>query len=157
RARVRARARRQAPQWEQVAVLIALMMGGFAPHAFGQDAPAPLPTTTVKETPLASSFDAVLLTALPTADSSVFSVLETMQAEIASHRMSSGGIGFGTAAHFSALGSSVTQARYRLGDADITDPSSGSAPLMLPELFLLKRLTTSMGLAAPDFGTPGVS
>jgi len=132
----------QSPPWRGVAALVIAMFvftGAFAGKANAQDQEPeqdkPLPTTVVEKASLTSSFDPGLLAALPIGDN-VFSVLETMQAEVIASRVSTGGVGFGSAPHLSAFGSSITQTRFRVGDVDITDPSSGAAPLLLPELFL---------------------
>ena len=147
----------QSRPWRRVAALVITMFvltGPFACQVNAQEQDTPLPTTFVAKTTLGSSFDAGLLAALPLGDN-VFSVLETMQAEVIASRVSTGGVGFGSAPHLSAFGSSITQTRFRVGDVDITDPSSGAVPLLLPELFLWNSVSAATGLSS-DFLTPGV-
>src|ERR1700687_1283518 len=106
-----------------------------ASGAPGQEPPSPPATTAITEgVPLGSTLSADLFSALPHGDS-LFSLLETSQAEMISDRMSGGGLGFGTAARFSTFGSSSTETRFRVADIDITDPWTGGIPLGLAALF----------------------
>jgi hypothetical protein len=151
--------------WRRAVGFMIVLVAALATAARAQETPKPpLPSTTTDAT-LTSTFDADLLSALPTGDS-LFSLVETTHAETISNRVSTGGIGFGTAARLSAFGSSITQTRFRVGDVDITDPSAGGTPLFIPELFLWSRITVSTGMASGssrtpqtgvDFITPGVA
>src|SRR5262249_21275865 len=144
----RIRSPREAGRWQRGARVVVALCLGCAPGAAGQGAPAPF-STTGGRAPLASAFDVELFTAMAAQDT-VFALLETMQAEAISSRISGGGIGFGVAPRVSGFGSSITQARYRIGDIDITDPSTGGVPLMVPELFLWRRVTVASGLSSLD-------
>jgi hypothetical protein len=126
-----------------------------ASGALGQEPPSPPVSTAIAEgVPLGSTFGADLFSALPNGDS-LFSLLETSQAEMISDRISGGGLGFGTAARFSTFGSSSTETRFRVGDIDITDPWTGGIPLVLPELFWWQRVSVATGLMPADINTTG--
>lgn len=143
--------------WRRVAAFGVLLALVIAAPARAQDPnPAPLPSTVGAETPLESTFDARLLSALPTGDS-LFTVIETAVPEAISDRISTGGIGFSSPAHISVFGSSVTQTRFRVGDVDITDPSAGGTPMAIPELLFWQHVTVSTGLGSAAFGTPGAA
>src|SRR5262249_45474041 len=110
--------------------------------------------------PLVSTYDSDLLSALPAGDN-IFTLLETTSAETISTRISTGGLDFGSAAGLSGFGGSVTQTRYRIDDVDITAPSSGGAPMAVPELFFWRRVAVSSGGIGPGGDgpaqTPGIS
>jgi hypothetical protein len=126
-----------------------------ASGAPGQEPPPPPASTAITEgVPLGSTLSADLFSALPHGDS-LFSLLETSQAEMISDRISGGGLGFGTAARFSTFGSSSTETRFRVGDIDITDPWTGGIPLGLPELFWWQRVSVATGLLPADIDTTG--
>jgi hypothetical protein len=160
--------------WRRASGYMIVLVAAGTTVARAQEAPkpaAPSPTTAT-DAPLTSTFDANLLAELPTGDS-IFSLIETVQAETISDRISTGGIGFGSAAHLSAFGSSITQTRVRIGDVDITDPAAGGTPMFIPELFLWNTITVSTGVGSGgtgvasgfsrtsptgiDFVTPGVA
>src|ERR1700676_431421 len=139
----------------RAASLVALLGLCGAPGALGQEPPLPAAgTATTEGVPLGSTLSADLFSALPTGDS-LFSLLETSQAEMISDRVSGGGLGFGTAARLSAFGSSSTETRFRVGDIDITDPWTGGVPLVLPELFWWQRVSVATGLLPADMNTTG--
>jgi hypothetical protein len=140
----------------RVAALLVSFAAALPGRAQAQDVPRPLPTTVVERAGFESSFDATLVATLPTADS-VFSLLETVQAEIVSTRISGGGLGFGAAPRLSVFGSSVTQTEYRIGDINVTDPAYGGTPLIIPELFLSQRVSAAAGLPSTELRTPGLS
>jgi len=105
---------------------------------------------------LALTIEADFAAELPAGDS-VFSLMETTQAEVISDRVSGGGLDFAAAPRLSAFGSSWTQTRFRLGDVDITDPSTGGQPLFLPELSIWQRISIATGVAPSDTSTtPGM-
>ena len=140
--------------WRRVASWFALVVICSVAPALAQDAPAPLPTTIAA--PFESTFDAAALPLLPTADS-VFSLIETANVETISDRVSTGGLGFGSAPRLSAFGSSVTQTRYRIGDVDITDPSAGGTPMFLPELNVWQRVSITTGVSSVTGNNPGLT
>src|SRR5256885_5686543 len=94
-------------------LLIAVAMLAAGP-ASGQSTP---------ERPvLGSTFTAPVLADLPTGGS-LYSVLDTMPAEVISDRADTGGLFTGETARVGSHGSSWTQTLFRLGDADITNPN----------------------------------
>jgi hypothetical protein len=142
--------------WRRVAAWMVMLACGVATSARAQEAPQPLPSTALDGTAFGSVFDARTLPLLPIADS-VFSLVETMNVETISDRVSTGGLGFASAPHLSAFGSSITQTRYRLGDIDVTDPSKGGTPLFMPELNLWQRVTVGTGLMGVVDNNPGLT
>ena len=126
-----------------------------ASGVLAQEPPPPPPSTAVVDgVPLGSTLSADLFNVLPAGDS-VFSLLETSQAEMISDRISGAGLGFGAPARFSTFGGSSTETRFRVGDVDITDPSTGGRPLALSELFWWQRVSVATGLRPADINTTG--
>ena len=147
---------RQARKLPRVAAFVIPIAAATTGRADAQDAPKPLPTALREGVAYQSSFDAALVAALPAADS-VFSFLETAQAETISTRISGGGLGFGAAPRLTFFGSSITQTEYRIGDVNVTDPAIGGVPLITPELFLWQRVSVAAGLASTELSTPGMT
>ena len=147
---------RQARKLPRVAAFVIPIAAATTARADAQDASKPLPTALREGAAYESTFDAALIRALPAADS-VFSFLETAQAETISTRISGGGLGFGAAPQLTFFGSSITQTEYRIGDVNITDPATGGAPLVIPELFLWQRVSVAAGLASTELRTPGMT
>jgi len=146
----------EAKPWRRVATWSVLAGACLAAPARAQDAPTPLPTTTLDGTAFGTTLDSRPLPLLPTGDS-VFTLIETMNVETISDRISTGGLGFGSAPHLSAFGSSITQTRYRIGDVDITDPSAGGTPMFLPELNVWQRIAINTGVTAVTDNNPGLT
>ena len=149
------RARGSRP-WRRVATYGVLLAACGSTRARAQETPAPLPGTLVGGTPFQSSYDASALPALPVADN-VFTLIETTNVETISDRVSTGGLGFGSAPHLSAFGGSITQTRYRIGDVDVTDPSAGGTPMFLPELNVWQRVVVDTGLPSTTANNPGMT
>ncbi len=127
----------------------------FSVQAQAQSLPAAASDALVAWPDLAVTVEAEFAAELPTGDS-IFSLMETTQGEVISDRVSGGGIDFAAAPRLSAFGSSWTQTRFRLGDVDITDPSTGGQPLFLPELAVWQRISIATGVVPPETATPGM-
>ncbi len=131
--------------WPRVAAWAVMVAACTAGRAGAQDAPAPLPSTILDRAPFDTTYDAAAFPPLPTGDS-IFTVIETTNVETIADRISTGGLGFGSAPHLSAFGSSITQTRYRIGDIDVTSPSTGGAPMFLPDINLWQTMSVDTGV-----------
>jgi hypothetical protein len=78
---------------------------------------------------------------------SVWGFIETALPAVTSDRFDSGGTGIGVPAKLGAYGGSWTQATYRLGDLDITNPLRPGTPIVLPDAPGLERASI---LSAPS-------
>jgi len=142
--------------WRRVAAWCLVAGVGVAAPAHAQETPTPLPSTIVGGAPFDTTYDARALPLLPTGDS-VFTLIETTNVETISDRVSTGGLGFGSAPHLSAFGSSIAQTRYRIGDVDVTSPSTGGAPMFLPEIALWQRISVDTGIHDVGVNNPGLT
>ena len=105
---------------------------------------------------LGSTFTAPVLADLPTGGS-LYSVLDTMPAEVISDRVDTGGLFTGEAARVGSHGSSWTQTLFRLGDADITNPGSGGTPMLIPSVYAWERVDITTGLMPIEVNAPGMA
>src|SRR5262249_28878331 len=85
--------------WRRVAAWMLVVAACLARPARAQEATKPLPSTIAA--PYESALDAAALPLLPSGDS-VFTLIETMNVETISDRVSTGGLGFGSAPRLSA-------------------------------------------------------
>jgi len=104
---------------------------------------------------LGSTLTAPVLADLPTGGS-LYSVLDTMAAEVISDRADTGGLYTGEAARIGSHGSSWTQTVFRVGDADITAPTLGGVPMLVPITFAWERVDINTGLMPIDVNAPGL-
>jgi hypothetical protein len=130
----------------QLYLLVAAMLAAWPASA--QDAP---------ERPiLGSTFTAPVLADLPTGGS-LYSVFDTMPAEVISDRADTGGLFTGEAARVGSHGSSWTQTLFRLGDADITNPDGGGTPMLVPSVYAWERVDVTTGLMPIEVNAPGMA
>ena len=87
----------------------------------------------------------------------LFSLLDAAQADLISDRIDTGGLSSGEPARIGAHGSSWTQTRFRVGDANINDPEGTGAPLLLPNLSAWDRVDVSTGLLPVESNAPGLA
>jgi hypothetical protein len=107
---------------------------------------------------LGPEFDRDLLRGLPMSNG-VWSVFETIESTAILDRMEGAGLYVGEAGLMGIRGSSWTQASWRLGDLDITDPDRTGTPLFFADPEALEAVEISAGLRPADqkgIG-PGVS
>jgi len=104
--------------------------------------------------PFEWSVSADVLRDLPAAN--VLAVLETMHAEVVSDRFNSGGLTAGGASHLVAPLGSRSQTRFRIGDVDITSPSSGE-PMLFPELAFWNGIDIATGLLPAQVSAPSLA
>jgi hypothetical protein len=118
-------------------------------------APPPVaPASPPERTSLGIAFDSDALRDLPGAGDPG-SLLETVDATAILDRIENGGLFTGEPSRLGVHGASWTQASYRLGDLDITDPAAIGAPLLLSNLAWLQGIDVSSGLMAAASGGPG--
>src|SRR5207249_1443598 len=79
------------------------------------------------------TFAADVLADLP-ASATAYSIFDSSVPELISDRVDGGGPFAGEAARIGSHGSSCTPTRFRVGDADITDPNNSRPPLLVPGL-----------------------
>lgn len=126
------------------------------PPADAQPENTPEPESIGQGPALGSTLTFDLLRDLPTGGT-LYSILETTQAEIISDRFSNGGVNYGTATRVGAFGSSWTQTMYRIGDVDVTDGAAGGTPLFFPEVAWWRRVTLASAVMPADIDTPGAA
>lgn len=105
---------------------------------------------------LGSWFTAPVLADLPTGGS-LYSVFDTIPAEVISDRVDTGGLFTGEAARVGSHGSSWTQTLFRLGDADITNPHRGGTPMLVPSVYAWERVDITTGLMPIEMNAPGMA
>src|SRR5579872_176328 len=138
----------------QVLTLKTVAAACFVCAWFGVDVEAQAPPDPTPA--LTTSVPTDRLANLPSS-SNFFSLFETMQPELISDRIDTGGWSTGEAARIGAHGSSWTQTMFRVGDVDITDPDGSGTPLLIPEVFQWQRIDVATGLLPVDVNSSGVA
>jgi hypothetical protein len=131
------------------AVLIAAEFA--APATALAQAPAQPEQNTTFETNLSQQ----MLRDLP-ASNNLFSLLETVDANVISDRFYGGGLNMGRPGRVGAFLNSWTQTQYRVGDVNITAPDGSGSPFLFPTLPLWERVSVSSGFMPSGFGAPGL-
>ena len=106
--------------------------------------------------PLGSTVTADLLADLP-ASASLYSLLDSVTPDVIGDHIDSGGLSTGEPGRLGGHGSSWTQTMFRVGGADITDPSGGGTPLIVPDLSAWERVDVATGLLPIDINAPGLA
>src|SRR5215510_3437016 len=114
------------------------------------------PAPSQERPPLGSSITVDALGELPSS-ASLFTLLDTSVPDVITDRVDTGGVSAGQAAHAGAHGSTWTQTLFRLGDADITDPSGNGTPLLSPGAAEWDRVDVSTGIMPVDASAPGLA
>jgi hypothetical protein len=109
---------------------------------------------TAEGATLGWTFTASDLADLPTGGS-LYSIFDTIAAEVISDRVDGGGLYTGEMARIGSHGSSWTQTTFRVGDADITNPYLGGTPLLVPLPYAWDRVDVTTGLMPAETNTPG--
>jgi len=104
--------------------------------------------------PIGYSFPRDLLSDLPSG-SMIFSLLDTSIPELISDRVDAGGLTAGQPARFGAHGSSWTQTMFRIGDVDISDPSTSGTPLITPGILGWERMDVTTAAMTVDAHASG--
>lgn len=89
--------------------------------------------------------------------SNLYQLLETIQSDLISDRMDTGGLGMGQPAKIGAHGSSWTQTMFRIGDVNITDPTGNGSPMFMPGVMEWERVDIYTGLMPIDVNAPGLA
>jgi hypothetical protein len=105
---------------------------------------------------LGSTLTAPVLADLPTG-TNLYSVFDTMPAEVISDRVDTGGLYSGQSARVGSHGSSWTQTLFRLGDADITNPDGSGMPMLVPTVYAWERVDVTTGLMPIEMNAPGMA
>jgi hypothetical protein len=127
--------------------------------SFGASSAAqtPAPSASPPERPrLGTEIPLEALTYLP-ASSNLYSILETIQADLISDRLDTGGLGLAQPARVGAHGSTWTQTQFRIGDVGITDPTGSGTPLFMPGILPWERIDVNTGLMPLDVNAPGLA
>ena len=132
-----------------VPVMLAALLA--APAAAGAQTAAPPAQITSFDTNLSLQ----LLRELPSSNN-LFSLLETVEANVTSDRFYGGGLNTGRSGRVGAFLNSWTQTQYRVGDVNITAPDGSGAPFLFPTLPLWEHISVSTGFMPAGFGAPGL-
>ncbi|HWF85337.1 MAG TPA: TonB-dependent receptor [Vicinamibacterales bacterium] len=137
---------------------ILLIAIGFTAATAAAQAPAPAepPAEPRAQPMLVTEIPEVALTDLPSS-SDLYSLLETMQADLISDRMDTGGLGMGQPPRIGAHGSTWTQTQFRIGDIGVTDPSGSGTPLFMPGVLEWDHVNVQTGLMPVDVNAPGLA
>jgi hypothetical protein len=120
-------------------------------------AQTPAPPSAQPERPtLATEIPLDALTNLP-ASSNLYSILDTIQADIISDRFDTGGLGTAQPSRLGAHGSTWTQTQFRIGDVGVTDPTGSGTPLFMPGVLQWERIDVNTGLMPVDVNAPGLA
>ncbi len=106
--------------------------------------------------PLGASITVDALGGLPSS-ANLFSLLDTVIPDVIADRIDTGGLSAGAAARVGAHGSTWTQTIFRVGDADITDPTGTGAPLLIPGVDQWEKVDVATGLMPIDVNAPGMA
>ncbi len=115
-----------------------------------------LAQTSSDDWTLGSTLNVPMLADLPTGGS-LYSVFDTMPAEVISDRIDTGGLFTGELARIGSHGSSWTQTMFRIGDADVTNPYAGGTPLLVPGAMAWDRVDIASGLMPIEVNAPGMA
>jgi hypothetical protein len=141
-----------------VRTLVALLAAtaGTAATLDAQTATPPAEPVSRPQPMLVTDIPEMALTDLPSS-SNLYSLLETMPADVISSRMDTGGLGMGQPARIGAHGSTWTQTQFRIGDINVTDPSGSGTPLFMPGVLEWDHVGVQTGLMPVDVNAPGLA
>jgi len=87
----------------------------------------------------------------------LFALLDTIVPDVIADRIDAGGTAAGSASLVGAHGSTWTQTTYRVGDADITNPTLTGVPLLMPGVDVWEHVEVATGMMPIDVGAPGMA
>ena len=128
----------------------------FPSAAFAQSSASQGPPAPVERPPLGTSLTVDAFESLPST-STVFALFDTTVPDVVSERLDTGVLSVGQPTRLGAHGSTWTQTMYRLGDADITDPSGSGAPLLIPGIVEWNKVDVATGIMPTVANAPGTS
>ncbi len=124
----------------------------IAGTAGAQTAVSPSP----ERPPLGAWFTVEALGNLPSS-ANLFSLLDNVVPDVIADRIEDGGTAAGSPSRVGAHGSSWTQTTFRVGDADITNPTTTGLPLLMPGVDVWDRVDVATGLMPPGVSAPGMA
>jgi hypothetical protein len=87
----------------------------------------------------------------------LFALLDTIVPDVIADRIETGGTAAGSPSLVGAHGSSWTQTTFRVGDADITNPTMTGVPLLMPGVDAWEHVEVATGMMAIEVGAPGMA
>ena len=106
--------------------------------------------------PLGSTLTVDALSDLPSS-ASLYPLLDSALPEGIGDRLDTGGLTTGVAGRVGSHGSSWTQTLFQLDRADITDPSGGGVPLLVPGVNAWERVDSATAHMPIDTNAPGLA
>jgi hypothetical protein len=105
---------------------------------------------------LGASMTVDALGSLPSS-ANLYSLLDTVVPDVIADRIDTGGVSAGSASRVGAHGSTWTQTIFRVGEADITNPSGTGTPLLIPGVQEWEQVDVATGLMPIDVSAPGMA
>ena len=117
---------------------------------------AQTPASLDDRPPLGAEITVGPLGALPSS-TNLFALLDMIVADVIADRIDTGGTAAGAPSRVGAHGSTWTQTTFRVGDADLTDPTTTGLPLLMPGVDVWQQVEVATGLMPIDVSAPGMS
>ena len=124
--------------------------------AFAAPARAQTPAAFPERPPLGAEITVGALGDLPSS-ANLFALLDTIVPDVIADRIETGGTAAGAPSRVGAHGSSWTQTIFRVGDADITNPTLTGLPLLMPGVEVWEHVAVATGAMPVDVGAPGMA
>jgi hypothetical protein len=120
------------------------------------DARAQEPPAFQERPPLGAEITVDAIGTLPSS-ANLFALLDTVVPDVIADRIDDGGTAAGAPSLVGAHGSSWTQTSYRVGDADITNPTMTGVPLLMPGVEVWEHVSVATGMMPIDVGAAGMA
>ena len=120
------------------------------------DARAQTPASFEDRPPLGAEITVGPLGDLPSS-TNLFALFDTIVADLIADRIDTGGTATGAPSRTGAHGSTWTQTAFRVGDADITDPTTTGLPLLMPGVDAWEQVEVATGMLPIDLSAPGMA
>ena len=117
---------------------------------------AQTPVPLEERPPLGAEITVLPIGALPSSGN-LFALFDTIVADVIADRIDTGGTATGAPSRVGAHGSTWTQTTYRVGDADITDPTTTGLPLLMPGVDVWQQVEAATGMMPIDLSAPGMA
>src|SRR5260221_154971 len=124
--------------------------------AAAASARAQTPASFDDRPPLGAEITVDPLGALPSS-TNLFALLDMIVADVIADRIDTGGTAAGAPSRVGAHGSTWTQTTFRVGDADVTDPTTTGLPLLMPGVDVWQQVEVATGLMPIDVSAPGMA
>jgi hypothetical protein len=131
-----------------------LLVATLQPTGAGTQAASEIRLQDEARRPSGTEFDEEQLRDLPFGRD-IWSLVETGDPFTIVDRIDAGGLDTGDPARVSSHGSSWNQVSLRLGDLEVTDPSHGGMPLLLPDIEAVQAVRVVSALIPADTDGPG--